>query len=153
GPTHHARRYRRRSGAGLLSGMDGGLERMILDILKNLENTHSEDIEQWLAEKRAEAAPYFYNSVDLRHSGLRLAPVDTNLFPAGFNNLAPAARARASRFIARFLEEHFPQAKNILIIPENHTRNTFYLENLAVLSSLFAALGLEVKLGSLAATA
>ena len=28
-------------------------------------------------------------SVDLRNSGFKLAPVDTNLFPGGFNNLNP----------------------------------------------------------------
>src|SRR5215212_8886673 len=31
----------------------------------------------------------FYASVDLRNSGFKLAPVDTNLFPGGFNNLNP----------------------------------------------------------------
>jgi len=125
----------------------------ILDTLKSLDESRSEDIERWFAQKRAEAAPFFYTSVDLRHSGLRLAPVDTNLYPAGFNNLSPAARARASRFIKRFLEEHYPQAKRILIVPENHTRNLNYLENLATLLSLFETLGIEVQLGSLAAEA
>ncbi len=31
----------------------------------------------------------FYCSVDLRNSVFKLAPVDTNLFPGGFNNLSP----------------------------------------------------------------
>ncbi len=125
----------------------------ILDTLKALDESRGEDIERWFAAKRAEAAPFFTTSVDLRHSGLRLAPVDTNLFPAGFNNLSPAARARASRFIKRFLEEQYPDAKRILIVPENHTRNLGYLENLATLLSLFETLGIEVQLGSLAAQA
>ena len=123
----------------------------ILDTLKKLDESRGEDIERWLSEKRTEAAPFFYSSVDLRHSGLRLAPVDTNLFPAGFNNLAPLARERASRYIARFLGERFPQAERVLIIPENHTRNLNYLENLAILLSLFETLGIDVQLGSLAA--
>ncbi|MGT2492998.1 glutamate--cysteine ligase [Cupriavidus basilensis] len=34
-----------------------------------------------------EHTPPFYCSVDLRNAGFKLAPVDTNLFPGGFNNL------------------------------------------------------------------
>ena len=37
----------------------------------------------------------------------------------------------------------------ILLIPENHTRNQFYLKNVAVLSSLITKAGFEVVLGSL----
>lgn len=123
----------------------------ILATLKTLYETCSDDIEQWMSEKRAEANPFIYTSVDLRHSGGRLVPVDTNLFPAGFNNLSPRARGRASRFISRFLQESHPAAKRVLIIPENHTRNLNYLENLVVLRSLFEALDIEVQFGSLAA--
>ncbi|MDE3059930.1 MAG: glutamate--cysteine ligase, partial [Pseudomonadota bacterium] len=124
----------------------------ILASLRKLDDTRHDEIERWFAARRAEAAPFFYTSVDLRHSGFRLAPVDTNLYPAGFNNLSPMARGRASRFIARFFAEHYPQAKRILIIPENHTRNLHYLENLTVLLSLFEGTGLEAQLGSLIAS-
>lgn len=125
----------------------------ILDILKTLDATRGDDIEHWFAEKRREAAPFIYSSVDLRHSRYKIAPVDTNLFPAGFNNLSPAARERASRFIARFLEDKHPSVKRIVIVPENHTRNLPYLDNVATLMGLFEALGLEVQLGGLAAEA
>jgi glutamate--cysteine ligase len=40
----------------------------------------------------------------------------------------------------------------VLIVPENHTRNLFYLENLAVLAELVRAAGAEVRIGSLTAT-
>lgn len=123
----------------------------ILDTLKSFYQQRGDDIERWLAEKRKDAEPFFYTSVDLRHSGPRLVPVDTNLFPAGFNNLSPRARARASRFIARFLEENHPKTESVLIIPENHTRNLYYLDNLATLLAMFEAIGIEAKLGSLAA--
>ena len=45
------------------------------------------EIEHWFRQKWMEHAAPFYASVDLRNSGFKLAPVDTNLFPAGFNNL------------------------------------------------------------------
>jgi len=123
----------------------------ILKILEHLSDTRGDDIERWFGAKRAQAAPFIYSSVDLRHSGLKLAPVDTNLFPAGFNNLSPRARGRASRFLGRYLQDTHPLAKKILIVPENHTRNMGYLENLATLLSLIENIGVEVQLGGLAA--
>jgi glutamate--cysteine ligase len=41
----------------------------------------------------------------------------------------------------------------VVIVPENHTRNLAYLENLAALLSLFEAIGVEAQLGSLIAQA
>ena len=46
-------------------------------------------IERWFRLEWQEHTPPFYCSVDLRNAGFKLAPVDTNLFPGGFNNLAP----------------------------------------------------------------
>ena len=47
-------------------------------------------VERWLRTQWLEHTPPFYASVDLRNAGFKLAPVDTNLFPGGFNNLNPA---------------------------------------------------------------
>ena len=47
------------------------------------------DIERWLRSQWQEHTPPFYGSVDLRNAGFKLAPVDMNLFPGGFNNLNP----------------------------------------------------------------
>ncbi len=123
----------------------------ILTTLKALYDMRGDEIEYWMMRQRKTAAPFIYTSVDLRHSGPRLVPVDTNLFPAGFNNLSPAAHARAVRFAARYLQDNHPGAKRILIVPENHTRNLNYLENLAALLTMFEHAGAEVQLGSLAA--
>jgi len=125
----------------------------ILVRLKALDEQRGDDLESWFAAKRQKAAPFLYSSVDLRHSGVRLVPVDTNLYPAGFNNLSPRARGRAARFLSRFLEDAHPKAKRVLIIPENHTRNLGYLENLATLLDLFEGAHMDVRLGSLAAQA
>ena len=45
-------------------------------------------IEHWFRTQWQERTVPFYSSVDLRNSGFKLAPVDTNLFPGGFNNPA-----------------------------------------------------------------
>jgi glutamate--cysteine ligase len=47
------------------------------------------------------------------------------------------------------IEKICPEAKNLLIIPENHTRNTFYLTNVAQLQRIFHMAGLNVRLGSI----
>ena len=49
--------------------------------------THQVEIECWLRSEWHKTPPPFYCSVDLRNAGFKLAPIDTNLFPAGFNNL------------------------------------------------------------------
>ena len=123
----------------------------ILDTLKALDEARGSEIEQWFAAQRKTARPYIYSSVDLRHSSHKIAPVDTNLFPAGFNNLSPVSRIRATNTIRDYIAEFYPNAKRMVIIPENHTRNLGYLENLATLLSIIEAAGLDVQLGSLAA--
>ena len=120
----------------------------IITSLSGLLNERREEIERWLEAKRADVCIPFYSSVDLRHAGYKLAPVDTNLFPAGFNNLSASARQRASARMQQFLHEH--NIKRVLIVPENHTRNLFYLDNLSVLQSILMVAGAEVEIGTLA---
>ena len=49
-------------------------------------NSHVE-IESWFRKQWIKYPAPFYSSIDIRNSGFKIAPVDTNLFPAGFNNL------------------------------------------------------------------
>lgn len=123
----------------------------IIETLRALHDKRGEEIEHWFTIQRETAAPYFYSSVDLRHSGVRLVPVDTNLYPAGFNNLSPAACQRAAHYAAHYLQENAPQAKHILLVPENHTRNLGYLENLAVLTDILTQAGYKTRIGNLTA--
>jgi glutamate--cysteine ligase len=124
----------------------------VMDTLRRLAESRGEEIEQWLEARRMESRPPIYSSVDVRHAGYKLAPVDTNLFPAGFNQLSAAARARAATRIRARLDAYQAGMKRILLIPENHTRNTGYIDNLAALMGILRAAGCEVELGSLAAT-
>ena len=52
--------------------------------LENLIIRNSCEIEQWFRMKWQDYSAPFYSSIDLRNSGFKIAPVDTNLFPAGF---------------------------------------------------------------------
>jgi glutamate--cysteine ligase len=85
----------------------------------------------------------------MRNSGFKLAPVDTNLFPGGFNNIAQEMLPLAVQAAMAAIDKYCPDARNLLLIPERHTRNTFYLQNVARLIAIFRQTGLNVRLGSL----
>ena len=106
-------------------------------------------VERWLRTQWQEHTPPFYTSVDLRNAGFKLAPVDTNLFPGGFNNLNPAFLPLCVQAAMSAIEKICPDARNLLLVPENHTRNQFYLMNVARLASILHHAGLNVRIGSL----
>ncbi len=106
-------------------------------------------IERWFRLEWMEHTPPFYSSVDVRNAGFKLAPVDTNLFPGGWNNLTPEMLPLAVQAAMAAIEKICPEAKNLLLIPEKHTRNSFYLTNVLRLMQIFHQAGLNVRLGSL----
>jgi glutamate--cysteine ligase len=107
------------------------------------------EIEQWFRTQWQDHPAPFYTSVDLRNAGFKLAPVDTNLFPGGFNNLNPDFLPLAVQAAMSSVEHLCPEAKRMLIIPESHTRNTFYLRNVGALTHILRKTGLEVRIGTL----
>ena len=117
------------------------LERRVLDA--------QPAIEHWLRGQMQERTIPFYCSVDLRNAGFKLAPVDTNLFPGGFNNLSADFTPLAVQAAMSAVEKACPEASGILLIPENHTRNTFYLTNVSALANILRKAGMKVRIGSL----
>jgi glutamate--cysteine ligase len=124
-----------------LTGPINELEQRILDAMPA--------IERWFRLEWMEHTPPFYCSVDIRNAGFKLAPVDTNLYPGGWNNLTPAMLPLAVQAAMAAIEKICPEARNLLLIPENHTRNTFYLSNLAQLRRIFHMAGMNVRIGSI----
>ena len=124
-----------------LNGPINELEQRILDSMPA--------IERWFRLEWMEHTPPFYTSVDVRNSGFKLAPVDTNLFPTGWNNLTPEMLPLAVQAAMAAIEKICPEARNLLVVPENHTHNTFYLSNLLQLKRIFHQAGLNVRFGSL----
>ncbi len=106
-------------------------------------------VEAWFRKQWIQFTAPFYASVDLRNAGFKLAPVDTNLFPAGFNNLNSVFLPLCVQAVQAAVERVCPQAKKVLIIAENHTRNLFYLESVETLRHIFEQAGLEAKIASL----
>jgi glutamate--cysteine ligase len=124
-----------------LNGPINELEQRVLDSMPA--------IERWFRLEWMEHTPPFYTSVDVRNSGFKLAPVDTNLFPSGWNNLTPEMLPLAVQAAMAAIEKICPEARNLLVVPENHTHNTFYLSNLLQLKRIFHQAGLNVRFGSL----
>ncbi len=106
-------------------------------------------IEAWFRQQWAQHKPPFYGSVDIRNAGYKMASIDMNLFPGGFNNLNPNFIQLAAHAAQDAVERSCPQARSVLIVPENHTRNTFYLQNVYALANILRSAGFEVRLGSL----
>ena len=69
----------------LTTALTGPLENLERVILSN-----QTAIESWFRNAWREVQVPFYASVDIRNAGYKIAPVDTNLFPSGVNNLNPS---------------------------------------------------------------
>ena len=124
-----------------LPGPINELEQRVLDSMPA--------IERWFRLEWMEHTPPFYTSVDIRNAGFKLAPVDTNLYPGGWHNLTPEMLPLAVQAAMAAIEKICPEAKNLLLIPEHQTHNTFYLSNLAQLRRIFHMAGLNVRIGSI----
>lgn len=110
---------------------------------------HQSHIESWLRDQWLKTPAPFYASVDLRNAGFKLAPVDTNLFPAGFNNLNRAFLPLCIQAAQHAVQQIRLTTRNILLIPESHTRNRFYMESVATLQEILVKAGFSVRIGSL----
>src|SRR3978361_2170444 len=121
-----------------LSGPINELEQRVLDSMPA--------IERWFRLEWVGPTPPFYSSVDIRNAGFKLAPVDTNLYPGGWNNLTPEMLPLGVQSAMAAIEKICPEAKNLLVVPEN-TRNPFYLANIAQLQKIFRMAGLNVRVG------
>jgi len=124
-----------------LNGAILDLEKRILDAMPA--------IEYWLRGQLQDHTVPFYCSVDLRNSGFKLAPVDTNLFPGGFNNLNPDFMPLCVQSMMVAVEKICPDTHSLLLIPENHTRNVFYLQSVDVLQTILRHTGMNVRIGTL----
>lgn len=119
--------------------------------LHQLERTlleHQCTIEAWFRQEWLKTPAPVYGSLDLRNAGFKLAPVDMNLYPAGFNNLNPELLPLAIQSVQALIGGRYPCCQSIMIIPENHSRNMFYWENVYALSSILHQAGFVVRIGA-----
>ncbi|MCA9407593.1 MAG: glutamate--cysteine ligase [Candidatus Omnitrophica bacterium] len=119
-----------------------------MNILIEKIKAKQEEIHQWLISYEGSKELPLYSSVDIRQAGFKTAVVDTNLFPAGFNNLCEHGIEDSIKFLREAVLKRVPTCKNILIIAEEHTRNTWYLENIRILQYITEQAGFNVKIAT-----
>lgn len=119
---------------------EGNVKKIIHDIIKDNEKKISE----WFAKMYGRTPTLFYSSVDIRHSGFKIVPVDTNLFPAGFNLLSEKQRKQASQQVSSYFSKYHAGKSKVMLYPESHTRNKFYLENIFSIEEILEDTGLEI---------
>jgi glutamate--cysteine ligase len=102
----------------------------------------------WIDQQERKEDLPLYSSVDIRDSGFKMSVVDTNLFPAGFNNLCQLTLDAAKEDLKEVIHARVPHCKRILLVTEEHTRNKWYLENVHVIKVLLEDSGFEISVAS-----
>jgi len=127
-------------------GLDNFIEARAIWIEKIKVN--QKKIHQWLQSYEGSKELPLYSSVDIRDSGFKMAVVDTNIFPGGFNNLCEHGLEDSVRFIREAILKRVAGCQNILLIAEEHTRNTWYLENIRILENIIQRAGFNIKIAT-----
>lgn len=90
-----------------------------------------------------------YMSADIRDAGFKIASIDANLYPAGFNNLdASFHELAASQLRVALTRYGVAAGAKLLIVSEEHTRNLFYLENVHALCTILRKAGFDTEVST-----
>lgn len=114
---------------------------------EELENfiTHNwNDVNDYIDNEFEGLPTPIYTSVDIRESKTKYAPVDNNIYPAGFNNICALDLDCATNTFKKTISKLDPNAKIVGILPESNTKNSFYLDHLGILKKAIADAGFEV---------
>ena len=84
-----------------------------------------------------------YSSVDIRNAGFKIAPIDANIFPAGFNNMCDIDKETSSEVFKSFILKKYGNINTILLLTEDNTRNLFYWDNVYTISNIIKEAGFE----------
>jgi len=106
------------------------------------------EIMEWFVEKRAQVPLPIYGSVDIRDADWKVAVVDANHFPAGFNNISPEDEPLISNLLREHINKLHEGCSWVHLYPESHTRNQAYAENVSTIKRLLEAGGFRCTVGS-----
>lgn len=113
-------------------------------LLQNKILAVSGRIEEWLTSLEKDL-PLFM-SADIRDAGFKIASIDANLYPAGFNNLHESYHPIAAMHLREALARYgVPSGAKILLVCEEHTRNLFYLQNVYALTEILHLAGFTTE--------
>jgi glutamate--cysteine ligase len=118
---------------------------MIQDVLHQNFCQKSKEICDWYSELTAQVSLPIYSSYDIRDSGFKVANVDANVYPAGFNNICSQDFDSAIDLMDRFLTTRYGSGiKKIALVTEEHTANLYYWDNVAAIKQLLEQTGRQV---------
>ncbi len=120
---------------------------MLIEQLERNIASRDKEISRWMESHCEKVMIPLYSSVDLRFSEHKIASIDTNVFPSGFNNLSAEFRKNAGKLFREYLFSRYPSARKILLVPELNTKNSYYWENIWVIKSVLENEGYEVCVG------
>jgi glutamate--cysteine ligase len=102
-------------------------------------------LQSWFADKSKDISFPFYSSYDIRESNYKVAPVDANIFPAGFNNICAVDQESAVEKVKNYFKNYYPNIKGtVALITEAHTKNAYYWQNVYTICNLLKAIELPV---------
>jgi glutamate--cysteine ligase len=111
-------------------------------ILKNMN-----DLCSWYDEQKKDLYLPFYSSYDIRDACFKVTNVDANIYPAGFNNICQTDKDASPELLQGYFKKHYPNTKKILLVTEDHFKNTYYWENVYAINTLLQRSGFEVVVG------
>lgn len=108
-----------------------------------------QDITEYLSQDKQIPQLPLYSSMDIRINSYKSAVIDTNLYPAGFNNLCPENNINIAEIFKKTINQYVPHCKRILLLAECNTRNKFYLDNLLALKHYLNKANFDVEFAAM----
>ena len=112
------------------------MKHMIKNTLHQKIISHKTAVIEWFQNKSKNLFFPFYSSMDIRDSGLKIVPVDANIFPAGFNNICEIDRESIPDTARDYIQKNYKKTDKIILLTEEHTKNTYYWDNVWTLKEI-----------------
>ena len=103
-----------------------------------------DSINQWIDNEQLKLPQPITSSVDVRESKTKFAPVDHNMYPAGFNNICSKDLLHCADRFREAFDTIKTGTRRVGLLPESHTKNKYYLDHLYKLKSTIEMADAEV---------
>ena len=118
---------------------------MITEVAEKIR-AHQDKLERWFEEKKKGLILPIYSSFDVRNAGFKSVVIDSNVFPAGFNNICEESYDDAIAAITSFISLKYPGTTSIGLVADT-TSNPYYYDNILTLKYLFERAGYQTEVG------
>jgi glutamate--cysteine ligase len=109
---------------------------------------HWNEVNDWIDRAQESIPQPLTSSVDVRESKTKFAPVDHNMYPAGFNNVCSKDLLHCADRFREVFDTIKPGLNRVGLLPESHTKNKFYLDHLYHLKTTLESTDADVKIFS-----